>query len=127
MALFDHNEGDIEVKILGFESDWKKRRVKEAIAISKIKPNLNDDDGLKLSAIYESLPSKFALETRSTEMTSLRNRIPKEAVIWERHTVEQSTEEIYLGHTIRCLCQRRSMGGGGGKMSRLPLFTRKQI
>ena len=51
MALFDHDEGDIEVKILGFESDWKKRRVKEAIAISKIKPNLNDDDGLKLSAI----------------------------------------------------------------------------
>ena len=93
MALFDHDEGDIEVKILGFESDWKKRRVKEAIAISKIKPNLNDDDGLKLSAIYESLPSKFALETRSTEMTSLRNRIPKEAVLWERHTVEQSTEE----------------------------------
>ena len=42
---------------------------------------------------YESLPSKFALETRSTEMTSLRNQIPKETVLWERHTVEQSTEE----------------------------------
>ena len=61
------------MKILGFESNWKKRQVKEAIAISKIKPNLNDDDRLKLAAIYESLPSKFALETRSTEMTSLRN------------------------------------------------------
>ena len=95
MALFDHKEGDVEFKILDFESDWKKRTIKEAIAISKLKPNLNDDDGLHLSAIYESLPSKFALEMRSTVMTSFKskNRIPKEAVPWKRQLVEHSTEE----------------------------------
>ena len=40
--MFDHDEGDIEVKILGFELDWKKRRVKETIAVSKLKLNLKD-------------------------------------------------------------------------------------
>ena len=51
ISSFDHSEGDIQYKILDFESDWRKRLVKETIAISRLKPNLNDNDGLFLSAI----------------------------------------------------------------------------
>ena len=66
MATHDHKEGDIEIKILDFEQNWKKRLTKETIAISRLKPNLNGNDGVFLSAIYDSIPTKFALETRSS-------------------------------------------------------------
>ena len=65
IASFDHSEDDIEYKILDFESDWRKRLVKETIAISRLKPNLNDKEGIHISAIYDPIPTKFALETRS--------------------------------------------------------------
>ena len=65
IASFDHSEGDIQYKILDFESDWRKKLVKETIAISRLKPNLKDRDGLFISAIYNPIPTKFALETRS--------------------------------------------------------------
>ena len=65
IASFDHSEGDIEYKILDFESDWRKRLVKETIAISRLKLNLNDKEGIHISAIYDPIPTKFALETRS--------------------------------------------------------------
>ena len=51
--MFDYNERGIEVEILDFESNWRKKQVKEGIAISKVKPNLSDDDGLKLLAFYK--------------------------------------------------------------------------
>ena len=41
----DHNEGDIEVKLLDFEPHWKKRLIKETIAISRMKPDLNGNEG----------------------------------------------------------------------------------
>ena len=41
MALNDHKEGDIEIKLLDFEPHWKKRLIKETIAINKLKPDLN--------------------------------------------------------------------------------------
>ena len=44
MALHDHNEGDIEIKLLDFESHWKKRLIKETIAISRMKLNLNRNE-----------------------------------------------------------------------------------
>ena len=63
IASFDHSEGDIEYKILDFE--WLKGLVKETIAISRLKLNLNDKEGIHISAIYDPIPTVFALETRS--------------------------------------------------------------
>ena len=40
MALNDHKEGDIEIEILDFESNWKKWQIKEFLAISRLKPDL---------------------------------------------------------------------------------------
>ena len=56
IACFHHED---------FESDWQERLVKETIAISRLKPNLNDKEGIHISAIYDPIPTKFALETRS--------------------------------------------------------------
>ena len=64
IASFDHSEDDMEYKILDFESDWRKRSVKETIAISRLKPNLNDKEGINISVIYDPIPTKFALEKR---------------------------------------------------------------
>ena len=65
MALNDHNEGDIEIKLLDFEPHWKKRLIKETIAISRMKPDLNGNEGKYLSAIYDLIPSKFERVGRS--------------------------------------------------------------
>ena len=59
MALNDHQEGDIEIKILDFERNWSKRTTKETIAINRLKPTLNGNEGHHLSAIYDVIPSKF--------------------------------------------------------------------
>ena len=65
MALNDHSEGDIEIKLLDFEPHWKKRLIKETIAISRMKPDLNGNEGKYLSAIYDLIPSKFERVGRS--------------------------------------------------------------
>ena len=64
MALNDHSEGDIEISLLGFEPNWKKRLIKETIAINKHKPNLNGTEGFHLSAIYDPLPTSLTQGTR---------------------------------------------------------------
>ena len=64
MALNDHEEGDIDIKILGFESNWYKRTTKEAIAIKRIKPTLNEDEGRYISPIFYPVPSKFTRSRR---------------------------------------------------------------
>jgi hypothetical protein len=46
-----------EVKIVGTESNWTKRKIKEAIAIRKSKPSLNRDQGWDLPPIFCSLLS----------------------------------------------------------------------
>ena len=63
MATLDPDIDDIEVCLLGFEQDWKKRVIKETIAINKLKPNLNGTDGFHISAIFDPLPSALARET----------------------------------------------------------------
>ena len=56
LACENHNKDDVESKLLGTEEDWFKRGVKEAIAIRKIKPTLNQDDGrYHLSTMYTKL------------------------------------------------------------------------
>ena len=52
----DHEKYDVEAKLLCTEEDWFKRGVKEAIAIRKIHPTLNQDDGrYHLSSMYNQL------------------------------------------------------------------------
>ena len=63
MATLDHDIDDIEVRLLGFEQDWKKRVIKETIAINKLKPNLNGTDGFHISAIFDPLPYVLAPHT----------------------------------------------------------------
>jgi len=45
MRSSTHKQEDMEIIILGYEQNWWKRGVKEAIDIRKIKPTLNKDQG----------------------------------------------------------------------------------
>ena len=50
-----HEKGDLTYQVLCTEEKWFARGVKEAIAIRKIRPSLNQDDGrYHLSAIYDN-------------------------------------------------------------------------
>ena len=66
MATLDHDSGDIEAKLLGFESNWRKRVIKETIAIHRLRPNLNGNEGHHISAIFDNLPSALTKGARST-------------------------------------------------------------
>ena len=56
LASEEHEKDDIESKLLCTEEDWFRRGVKEAIAIRKINPTLNQDDGRhNLSTMYNKL------------------------------------------------------------------------
>ena len=72
MALNEHQEGDIEIKFLGFEPNWYKRTTKEKIAIKRIKPKLNEDEGRYISPIFDSLPSKFNRGVVSNDVMSTK-------------------------------------------------------
>ena len=49
-----HEKKDLKFSVLCTEENWFKRGVKEAIAIKKLKPSLNKDQGrYHLSAIYD--------------------------------------------------------------------------
>ena len=86
MATLDHDSGDIEIKLLGFERSWRKRVIKEKIAINKLKPNLNGTEGHHISAIFDSLPSALARGARSNSsdhVTSASNH--------RSHSMESAT------------------------------------
>ena len=73
MALNDHEESDIEIKILGFESNWYKQTAKETIPIKGIKQTLNEDEGRYISPIFDPVPSKFTssrLASQANDITS---------------------------------------------------------
>ena len=56
VASDTHEKEDLQYSILYTEDNWFKRGIKEAIAIRKLKPNLNLDDGrYSLSAMYDQL------------------------------------------------------------------------
>ena len=74
MALHNHQEGDIDIKFLGFERNWYRRTTKEAIAIKKIKPTLNEDEGRYISPIYDPVPSKF---NRGLVSKNLSSKLPR--------------------------------------------------
>ena len=58
---YQSNTGHIidweNVKVIGKEDQWMKRKIKEAIAIRKDKPSLNRDQGWDLPPIFNSLLS----------------------------------------------------------------------
>ena len=60
MALNDHKPGDIEIKLLDFEPNWKRRLKKETIAINRMTPDLNGNEGQYISPIFDPVPTKFA-------------------------------------------------------------------
>ena len=60
MVLFDHKPGNIEIKLLDFEYNWKRRLKKVRIAINRMVPDLNANKGPYISPIFDPLPTKFA-------------------------------------------------------------------
>ena len=71
VASDTHEKSDLRTTILCTEDNWYRRGVKEAIAIRKIKPTLNKDDGRHhLSPIYDQLiRSSVTLKTPRTGAT----------------------------------------------------------
>ena len=56
MAEEHHEKGDLTIKAVSFEENWRARGIKEAIEIKKRQPNLNQDEGrYYLSTIYNRL------------------------------------------------------------------------
>ena len=63
-----HDKSDLEFQVLCKDDDWFQRGVKEAVAIRKLKPTLNQDGGrFPLSPMYD----KFI--RTSLVMTTSRN------------------------------------------------------
>ena len=56
-----HNIPPGNLKILGCEENWFRRRVKEAIHTKQQKPKLNRDKGLELPVIYDHVVSHDVL------------------------------------------------------------------
>ena len=66
-----HNKADMELSILGYENNWTKRGIKEAINIRRYNPSLNADKGrYKLSQIWTDVIA------RETETLERINRYP---------------------------------------------------
>ena len=89
MALNDHKPGDIEIKLLDFESNWRRRLKKETIAINRMMPDLNGNKGQYISPIFDPVPTKFAASggtrPRHPDATSSRSRD-----LEEESTLQQS-------------------------------------
>ena len=59
MTLHDHSEGDISIRLLDFEPNWGKRKIKESIAVRELWRR-HGNDALYLSPIYGLVPSKYS-------------------------------------------------------------------
>ena len=58
VATCDHEEGDLEIVALGYEQNWYRRGIREAIEIKRHRPDLNVDEGRHyLSPLYERIIS----------------------------------------------------------------------
>ena len=53
-----HSVTDQDVKVIGREDQWLKRKITEAVAIRKHHPSLNRDEGYKLARVYDRLLSR---------------------------------------------------------------------
>ena len=65
VASDTHEKSDLRYTVLCTEENWFKRGVKEAVAIKKIRPSLNKDQGrYHLSSIYDKfIRSSVELKT----------------------------------------------------------------
>ena len=68
VASDNHEKNELRPSVLCPEENWYERGVKEAVAIRKIKPTLNKDQGRhKLSPIYDNLiRTSVAMKTSRT-------------------------------------------------------------
>ena len=66
----DHQMEDVEIKILTRECNGYKRGVKEALAIQRLKPKLNEDEGRHfLSKLYGLIKRPPARTPRNDNQT----------------------------------------------------------
>ena len=69
MASAEHRDGDIRITVVASDQSRWRRRLRESLAIQRINPTLNEDDGAyRLPAIYTTI-YKFG----AREMTSASN------------------------------------------------------
>lgn len=69
MASAEHRDGDIRITVVASDQSRWRRRLRESLAIQRINPTLNEDDGAyRLPAIYTTI-AKFG----AREMTSHSN------------------------------------------------------
>lgn len=88
MALFEeeHTEGDVTIKVIGREDDWRRRTIREAIRIREEGPNLNQDEGFyHISPIY-------SLANKSTSATHPRKN-PEKFPRTEHPDTEREAQE----------------------------------
>ena len=94
MALNDHKPGDIEIKLLDFEPNWKRRLKKETIAINRMTPDLNGNEGQYISPIFDPVPTKFAASggtrLRHPDATSSRSRDEESTLRQSQHRSSSS-------------------------------------
>ena len=66
VASDTHEKSDLEFSVLCKDDDWFSRGVKEAVAIRKIKPTLNQDGGrFPLSPMYDKFIQSSLVMTTS--------------------------------------------------------------
>ena len=72
MKAVDHQQGDVQIKVVTSEQTRWRRQSKETLSIHRINPTLNEDDGeYTLPAIYTNIP-RFS--TRSSSRVSAGTR-----------------------------------------------------
>ena len=94
VASDTHDKDDLESTILCTEENWCKRGIKEAIAIRKLKPSLNQDEGrYHLSSMYnkiiESNKTKFtrqSIKGATSVSTLTQQQAPQQQ---QQHTPQQ--------------------------------------
>ena len=98
MAKYNHKEGDIESKILDTETTWRRRIIKENIAIKKLNPDLNvmEEGKAPLSALYNNLPSKF-VRPRTEDYHSGKDK-DKVMAAEDQQQLQQFPQQVTLHH-----------------------------
>ena len=96
-----HCAEDMELQILGYERNWKKRGIKEAINIRRLAPTLNQDKGRhNIGAIWNHLIGGKA-DVRKTDVRKADDRTekskkfpPKERLIIDNAQLEKGAKHV---------------------------------
>ena len=71
LATSNCRKADVDISVIGSEQFKRKREIRESLAINRINPSLNlDDGGYQVPSIYTILP-KFSLRTGRQTSESL--------------------------------------------------------